>query len=73
MVPAHFHDVGGDLSDHNVGKIVWIVQLFLELSCHIVFYSHFDRYYSQFACAFRAGFLNMSKTTRAFTSLPAVN
>ena len=21
MVPAHFHDVDGDLSDHNVGKI----------------------------------------------------
>ena len=20
MVPAHFHDVDGDLSDHNVGK-----------------------------------------------------
>ena len=24
MVPAHFHDVDGDLSAHNVGK-VWIV------------------------------------------------
>ena len=22
MVPAHFHDVDGDLSDHNVGKIL---------------------------------------------------
>ena len=21
MVPAHFHDVDGELSDHNVGKI----------------------------------------------------
>ena len=26
MLPAHFHEVDGDLSDHNVGKNVWFLQ-----------------------------------------------
>ena len=26
MVPTHFHDVAGDLSDNNVGKSFWIIQ-----------------------------------------------
>ena len=26
MVPVHFHDVAGNLSDHNVGKDIWIIQ-----------------------------------------------
>ena len=27
MVPAHFHDVDGDLSDHIVGKIFGLSQI----------------------------------------------
>ena len=27
MVPAHFHDVDGDLSDHNVGRIFGLFKI----------------------------------------------
>ena len=27
MLPAHFHDVVGDLSGHNIKKNIWIVQI----------------------------------------------
>ena len=27
MVPAHFYDVDGDLSDHNVGKIFGLFKI----------------------------------------------
>ena len=26
MLPSHFHDTSGDMSDHSVAKKVWIVQ-----------------------------------------------
>ena len=36
MVPAHFHDVEGDLSDHNVRKIFELSKILLR--CQNMFY-----------------------------------
>ena len=41
MVPAHFHDVDGDLSDPNVGKIFGLSKiLILPAHFHDVTYDH---------------------------------
>ena len=63
MVPVHFHDAAGDLSDHNVGKIFGLSKI-LTVLC-----SYFDRYYSQFVFVFRAGLFSSSDT---FTGCSAV-
>ena len=33
MVPAHFQDVDGDLSDHNVGKILGLSKILTVILC----------------------------------------
>ena len=34
MIPAHFHDVDGDLSDHNVGKIFELSKILTVILRH---------------------------------------
>ena len=53
MLPAHFHNVEGDLSENIVGEIFGLSKI-LKCACYIVLFSCFDwNYYS--SLLFHAG------------------
>ena len=57
MLPAHFHDVDGDLFWSQGRESFSFVKNSDSDLCNIVLYSYFDRFFSYFALLYLPGLL----------------